>query len=165
MANRLCAYEGCGQSKNSSTHSRHARDGHEYMSDKPVGIQPMSAGMRAFRKESGYDEAVKAAKGSPCQIVSPRCTGIAEHLHEPLSRGRAGGLQRAYEESGGIPACDACNSWIAGDGQVWAAERGFLFRDTIEGREAAREAKVQRESAPNEDAPSPTALPKRSRLK
>lgn len=162
MANRLCARDDCGMSKNASVHSRHARDGHEYMSDKPVGLQVMSAGMRAFRRESGYDEAVKAAKGSPCQIVSPVCTGVAEHLHEPLSRGRAGGLQRAYEESGGVPSCDSCNSWISGDGQVWAAEHGFLFRDTIEGIAAARAAKEARESAADEAAPS---SPRRGRSK
>jgi hypothetical protein len=144
MAARPCAAPNCGGSKNAGIHSRFHAQYHPYLSDKQVGLQPMSAGMREYRKASGYDAEKAAARGTPCQIVSPVCTGIAADLHEPLPRGRAGGLEAAYEIGGGVPACRACNSYCSNEGQVWAAERGLLFRNTVEGRAAAAEAKEAR---------------------
>lgn len=40
------------------------------------------------------DEAIGDGR-EPCQILSPVCTGFVEHLHEPLTRARAGGLEAA----------------------------------------------------------------------
>jgi hypothetical protein len=115
----------CGASRNHAIHSRFHPEFHEYMKDKPVGLQPMSAGMKAFRRESGYDKAAKAARGTACQIMSPVCTGTAEHLHEVLPRGRAGGLKASLRLAPAVEACDACNGWVM-EHQVWARERGFL---------------------------------------
>lgn len=116
----------CGASKNHAVHGRFHREYHEYMRDKPVGLQPMSAGMRAFRRESGYEASAKEAQGKPCQVLSPVCTGYAEHLHEPLSRGRAGGLKAALRDGPApIPCCDRCNSYIS-ENPTWAREQGLL---------------------------------------
>jgi hypothetical protein len=99
--------------------------------------------MSATRQEIGYEDELAAAKGTPCQIVSPVCTGVSEHLHEPMPRGRAGGLEAAVRMGGTIPACDACNGYVSAN-PVWAKERGFLFSNTLEGRTAAAEAKEKR---------------------
>lgn len=125
--NVLPGGDSCEASKNSGIHSRFHPEFHEYMRDRPVGLQPMSAGMRAFRRESGYDAAVQEAKGEPCQVRSPVCTGRSEHLHEPLARGRAGGLKASLRDGPTpLPCCDACNGYI-GENQVWARENGFLI--------------------------------------
>lgn len=124
----------CEGARTSGVHSRHHPEYHEYWKDKPVGLQPMSDGMRAFRKASGYDAAVKDAKGKPCQVVSPVCTGRAEHLHEPLSRGKAGGLKAALRDGPApIPCCDACNSWVM-EHQDWAMQRGLLVKPPVSDR-------------------------------
>lgn len=123
----LCAV--CGAKRNHSSHLRAVAGAayHAYQDASAPGLQPMSEGMRNFRRESGYDAAAKEAKGQPCQVLSPVCTGRAEHLHEPLSRGRAGGLKAALRDGPQpIPCCDACNDYIAGN-PVWATERGFLL--------------------------------------
>lgn len=116
---------------------------HPYQDSSAPGLKPLSEGMRNYRQESGYDAAVREAKGTPCQIVSPVCSGTAEHLHEPLSRGRAGGLKAAVRGGGTVPSCDNCNGYIA-ENPVWAKEHGWLFSATIEGRAAAKEAKATR---------------------
>ncbi len=86
----------------------------------------MSEGMRNFRESSGYGAAAKAAQGQPCQVLSPVCTGRAEHLHEPLSRGRAGGLKASLRDGPApLPCCDACNGYIS-EHPVWARERNLL---------------------------------------
>lgn len=163
----------CDRPKSADVHSRHYRgeDAHGYTLDPADTALGMSEGVRNFRKTSGYDAAVKAAKGGPCQIMSPVCTGRAEHLHEPMPRGRAGNLERAVEIGGTIPACDACNDYCSGEGQIWAAEHGFLFRNTVEGVQAAQAAKEERESRspavsttparrPKSAAPQATGLPR-----
>lgn len=152
--------------KSADVHSRHYRgaDGHPFVLDAEPGLKPMNEGVRNWRQQSGYNDAAKAARGKRCQIQSPVCTGTAEHLHEPLSRGRAGGLRRAVEIGGTVDACDPCNGYVM-ENQVWAYEHGFLFRATVEGEQAAREAKEARESAASEAAPSPSSVPKRSRLR
>lgn len=123
MAARCAVCEG---KKIAGIHSRHHPEFHEYQDSTDPGLKPMSAGMRAFRKESGYDAMVKAAKGQPCQIVSPVCTGTAEHIHEILSRGRAGGLKAALRDGETVPACDACNGYVS-ENPVWAREQGWLI--------------------------------------
>lgn len=127
----------CGAKKGHSVHVLAlGRPGsHPYLDSRRAGLQPMSEGMRAFREASGYNEAAEASKGQACQIVSPVCTGRAEHLHEPLPRGRAGGLKAALRDGPApIPACDACNGWIM-ENQVWARERGFIVKPPARGRE------------------------------
>ena len=117
----------CGAKRAASVHLSRINPGwHAYQNSKRPGLQPMSEGMQAFRDASGYNAAAAAAKGTPCQVISPVCTGRAEHLHEPLSRGRAGGLKAALRDGPApIPACDACNTYIS-DNPVWARERGLL---------------------------------------
>ncbi len=124
MSAKPCAV--CEASKSASVHSRWHPSFHAYEDSTRAGLQPMSRGMRAFRKESGYDEAKAAARGTPCQILSPVCEGVAEDLHEPLARGRAGGLKAALRDGPApIPACRPCNEYVM-ENQVWARERNFL---------------------------------------
>jgi hypothetical protein len=126
MAAKSCAHPNCGAGKNHPVHSRWHKEHHAFLDASAPGLKPMSEGMRNFRKESGYDAAVREAKGEPCQVLSPVCTGYAEHLHEPLARGRAGGLKAALRDGPApIPCCDPCNGYI-GENQVWARENGFL---------------------------------------
>ena len=140
----------CEMKRTANVHLiKHPDYDHPYVLKGEPGLKPMSEGMREYRKTSGYDAAVKAAKGSPCQVVSPVCTGVSMHLHEPLSRGRSGGLQKAVEVGGTIPCCDPCNGYIS-ENPTWAYERGFLHRNTVEGREAARQAKEKREALAEE---------------
>ena len=122
----LCS--ACGCKKAHSIHVRAlGREGwHDYMDNSKPGLKPMSEGMRNFRKESGYDAAKAEAVGTPCQILSPRCTGIAEALHEVLPRGRGGGLRASYALAPTVAACNACNAWVTSDGLLWAKERGFV---------------------------------------
>ena len=143
MPARPCS--NCGRPKSAPNHSRHYRgeDICTYIDNKTPGLAPMSEGMRNWRRQSGYDEHKRAIQGTPCQVVSPVCVGIAEDLHEPLTRGRSGGLRASYEIGGGIPACRPCNGYI-GENPVWAAERGFLFSYTVDGINAAKEAKNRR---------------------
>ena len=117
----------CGAHKAHAVHSRFHPQYHEYWDKTPAGIQPMSSGMRAFRKESGYDAAVAEARGTPCQILSPHCTGTAEALHEVLPRGRAGGLKASLRLAPAIAACNACNSFVTGEGLTWGKEMGFVI--------------------------------------
>lgn len=147
----------CDGKKTAGIHSRHHPQFHKYLDDTTPGVKPMSEGMRNFRQESGYDAAVRVAKGRPCQIVSPVCTGQAEHLHEALTRAKAGGLKAAVANGPVFDSCDACNSYIQ-ENQVWAMEHGFLFRATVEGKQAAAEAK-RAQARPSSPTP-----PRRSRL-
>lgn len=140
---KACAYKGCGARKAHPIHGSFMKDGHPFMDASKVGLQPMNKGMQAWREQSGYNDDARAARGKRCQIQSPVCTGTADHLHEPLSRGRAGGLRRAVEIGGTVDACDPCNGYVM-ENQVWAYEHGFLFRATVEGEQAAREAKEAR---------------------
>jgi len=125
VAAKPCAV--CEASKSASVHSRWHPSFHAYEDATRAGLQPMSRGMRAFRKESGYDEAAREAKGTPCQILSPVCTGLAEALHEVLPRGRAGGLKASLRLAPAVAACNACNSWVTSDGLTWGREHGFVI--------------------------------------
>jgi hypothetical protein len=143
IAANPCAAPNCGASRNGGIHSRFHPQYHAYMDPRKPGLKPMREGMSATRQEIGYEDELAAAKGTPCQIVSPVCTGVSEHLHEPMPRGRAGGLEAAVRMGGTIPACDACNGYVSAN-PVWAKERVFLFSNTLEGRTAAAEAKEKR---------------------
>ena len=120
----------CGKPLSAPVHSRHYReaDGHEFADPRRPGLQPMSEGMKVFRKVSGYDAAVRAAKGKPCAIASPICSGIAEHLHEPLPRGVAGGLAASLRDGPKpVESCDRCNGYVA-EHREWAESHGFLVK-------------------------------------
>ena len=134
----------CDGKRAAGIHSIHHADYHPYWKNKPAGLQPISEPMRAWRAASGYDKALRESKGEPCQIVSEKCTGFVQHLHEPLTSGRSGGKRAAVRDGGFIPACDACNDYCSNEGMEWAEMNGFLFRNTVEGREAAAEAKAAR---------------------
>jgi hypothetical protein len=124
----------CGMSVNASEHVR----GHEkFDHDVPVyskpGLSPMGRRMRRFN-ESEAGKAYNARtreirKGeTPCQIVSPVCTGVAEHQHEDKTRAKSGGIEAAIRKGTQFfPACDPCNSFCS-ENQVWARERGFIVR-------------------------------------
>ena len=133
----------CGGKRTAGIHSIHHENHHPYWKNKPIGIQPVSEGVRNMRRDTGYDAELREKRGTPCQVVSPECTGTVQHLHEPASRGRFGGFAKAVEVGGAVPCCDACNSYIATN-PVWAAEHGWSFSNTIEGRAAASEAKLAR---------------------
>ena len=126
---RPCAYrystgDLCGERQHHSVHSPGAD--HDYVDAKQAGLQPMSAGMRRYREESGYNEAVQEVRGWPCEIKSPVCSGAAEHIHEVLPRGRAGGLRAAVESGAGLLAtCDNCNQYVS-EHPLWSEMRGFL---------------------------------------
>ena len=126
----------CEGKRTAGVHSKHHPEYHPYRDSTEPGLKHVSAGMSEFRRTSGYDKAVKAAEGSPCQVQSPECTGTAEHLHEIKSRGRHGGLRGAYRgPEDGTPCCDACNAYI-GQNPVWAAEQGWLKSATVDGTRA-----------------------------
>lgn len=87
---------------------------------------------RFNQSEEGKDYRARVrelGKGeTPCQIQSPVCTGVAQHLHEDKTRGKSGGLDAAIRKGTQlIPACDACNGYVS-ENQVWARERGFIVR-------------------------------------
>jgi hypothetical protein len=120
---KVCAQ--CGMIKN---HSVHLTD-HDFVDPRPAGISPVGQRMTRFNQSDAgkeYRAQAKATRGQPCQIVSPVCTGFSEHLHEPLSRGRAGGIEAALRDGPEpIPCCDACNGWVS-EHPVWAREKGLL---------------------------------------
>ena len=67
----------------------------------------------AFYKDT-YAPLRDSLVGGKCQASIPDvCTGTSAHLHEILSRGRAGGLQAALRDGSVIPVCDRCNGWIS----------------------------------------------------
>lgn len=119
----LCAV--CEEIKN---HSIHTYD-HDFIDPRPVGISPVGRRMQRFNASDAgkeYRAQARATRGQPCQIVSPVCTGYAEHLHEPLSRGRAGGIEAALRDGPApIPCCNSCNSYVS-EHPVWAREKGLL---------------------------------------
>ena len=67
----------------------------------------------AFYKDT-YAPLRDSLVGGKCEAAIPGvCTGTSEHLHEILSRGRAGGLEAALRKGSVIPVCDRCNGWIS----------------------------------------------------
>ena len=93
-------------------------------------MRPMSAKRAALYRDVYAPMRDKAVGDGhePCQIQSPLCTGYVEHLHEPLTRGKAGGLEASLRDGPKpIPACDACNGYVS-ENQVWAHERGFIVK-------------------------------------
>lgn len=115
----------CGQIKNHSAHTYE----HDFVDPRPSGISPIGRRMMRFQgSEAGreYERTKRETKGQPCQIQGPTCTGYSEHLHEPLPRGRAGGIEAALRDGPKpIECCDACNSYVS-EHPVWARERNLL---------------------------------------
>ena len=124
---KACAQ--CGMIKN---HSIHLTD-HDFVDPRPAGISPVGQRMTRFNEsEDGKKyraHARELAKGETvCQIQSPVCTGIAQHIHEDKTRGKSGGLDAAIRKGTRLwDACDPCNSYVS-ENQVWARERGFIVR-------------------------------------
>lgn len=123
----------CSLSKNALVHSRHYQeaDAHDFMDPRKPGLKPMSERMAEFREASGYNAAVKAARGKPCAVGFDGCMGIAQHLHEPLSRAQAGGLKAALRDGPPpLPCCDYCNEAIEQtvNGRAWALAHGFKVK-------------------------------------
>lgn len=119
----------CGQCDGVKNHPDHTYD-HDFVDPRPVGMNPIGKRAQRFQASDAgkqYEQAKRETKGEPCQIVSPVCTGYVEHLHEPLSRGRAGGIAAALRDGPPpIPCCDACNGYVS-EHPVWAREKGLLI--------------------------------------
>lgn len=124
MKSRILCAE-CQQIKNHSCHTYE----HDFVDPRPIGISPVGRRMQRFQASpegQEYERTKRETRGQPCQIVSPVCTGYAEHLHEPLSRGRAGGIEAALRDGPRpLPACDRCNEYVS-EHPVWAREKGLL---------------------------------------
>lgn len=119
----------CGRIKNNSIHITD----HDFIDPRPAGISPVGQRMTRFNSsEAGKEYRAhvrELGKGETvCQIQSPVCTGIAQHIHEDKTRGKSGGLDAAIRKGTRLfDACDACNSYVS-EHQVWSRERGFIVR-------------------------------------
>ena len=126
-----CGDQGCDRVRSAPIHVFGHPEYHEFNDTRPVGLSPVGRRAQRFQRSSegrAYKQTKREARGTPCQIVSPVCTGYVEHLHEPLPRGRAGGIEAALRDGPDpIPCCDACNGYVS-DHPVWARERGLLLR-------------------------------------
>lgn len=126
-----CAREGCGKPQHHAVHSPSEWE-HDFEDPRRSGLQPVGKAKQRFdRSPAGrtYNARTRElAKGeTACQILSPVCTGIAQHQHEALTRGRAGGIAAALRDGPKpISCCDSCNGY-ASENPVWARERGLLF--------------------------------------
>ena len=119
----------CAQCDGAKNHPDHTYD-HNFVDPRPVGMSPIGKRTQRFQASDAgkeYERTKRETQGEPCQIQGPTCTGFVEHLHEPLSRGRAGGLAAALRDGPApIPCCDACNGYVS-EHPVWARERGLLL--------------------------------------
>ena len=87
-----------------------------YNSTMRVPQKPMNK--MSKKRAKFYREVYQPLKddllGGECEAKIPDvCTGTSEHLHEILSRGRAGGLEAAIRDSDVLAVCDRCNGWIS----------------------------------------------------
>lgn len=106
-------------------------DGHAFLEEtKYRGLRSIGGTMTRFNESlagKAYRAEAVATRGLPCKVKSPRCTGTNQHLHEVLTRGRAGGIAAALRDGPPpIGSCDACNGFISEHPQ-WARERGWLL--------------------------------------
>lgn len=124
MPKKVCLQ--CGERQH---HSIHTAD-HAFVKAAYQGLRPVGEITERFNRSEGgkeYRKQAKQARGKRCLIQSPVCTGSAEHLHEPLSRGRAGGIAAALRDGPPpIPSCDACNGYVS-DHPQWGREHGWLL--------------------------------------
>lgn len=130
---RIVDGQECGQIKN---HTSHGGSGYTHDWLKPevrkerAPMSPIGAATERFNaSEDGieYRARVIAERGAPCPVRAPGCTGKVEHLHEKLSRGRAGGIQAAVRDGPPpVGMCDNCNDHISRYPR-WAKENGWLL--------------------------------------
>lgn len=139
---KACAQ--CGMVKNNSVHLY----GHDFVDPRPAGISPVGqrerpgAGQRFKMSDEGkwYEATKQANQGKPCEMrdflgeaawfeagMQLICSKVGEHLHEILSRGRAGGIAAALRD-GPRPLwlCDSCNSHVSTH-PAWAKEHDLLM--------------------------------------
>ena len=129
----------CGKIRN---HTIHTTD-HRFVDPRPAGLSPI--GQRTVRfndSEDGkkYASTKRANQGKPCEMrdflgeaawfeagMQFICTKVGQHLHEILSRGRAGGIAAALRD-GPRPLwlCDQCNSHVSTHPK-WAEEHDLLM--------------------------------------
>ena len=129
-----CEEPGCGRITSAPCHIvGHPDYEHDYLETKHPGLNPV--GRRARRWQASEEGKAYRAhteelrKGeTPCQINSPVCIGVAQHIHEDKARGKTGGIEAAIRKGATLwDACDPCNEYCS-ENQVWARERGFIFR-------------------------------------
>ena len=128
MSARPCAYEGCGRSKNAPIHLRQSEGFHAYLSDKPVGLQPMSAGMREYRASDAHKESYSQAESycvghaldAPGRCIPPLTP------HHTLKRS-VGGQPFAEAHAPVVTLCAWLNGAIESDPAVraWALTTTF----------------------------------------
>ena len=131
----------CGMIRSASVHL----DGHEWnpppkpgFNQKPrTPIRPRSEERQRYYTDVRIPAVIEAVGDGyrPCEMRTPVCTGRAQTLHEPATRGRFGGLPAAVEAGGEIPSCDACNEWV-GRFPIRAREMGLLRSNTVDGTRA-----------------------------
>ena len=121
----------CGKPQHHAVHSPTEWD-HDFQDSRRAGLQGVGKAKERFNRSPvgrEYNARTAALKDgqTPCQIQSPVCTGVAEHQHEVLTRGRAGGIAAALRD--GPPtvyACDPCNGYVS-ENVIWARERGYIL--------------------------------------
>lgn len=126
--NKLSNGTECEASKNAGIHSRFHREYHEYMKDKPIGIQPVSAPMKAYlasqQHKDVYSEAeaycVGHALGAPGRCQPPLTK------HHTLHRSYAG-LEYSEANAPVVTLCAWLNGAIESDADVrkWAETHTF----------------------------------------
>jgi hypothetical protein len=127
-----CGKEGCDRVRSAPIHVFGLLGyEHPFEDTRPTGISPVGQRMRRFNASPAGQEyrahARELGKGeTPCQIQSPVCIGVAQHIHEDKTRGKSGGLDAAIRKGTRLwDACDPCNAYCS-ENQVWAREKGFI---------------------------------------
>lgn len=130
MAGKTCAAGGCGMAKSADVHSRHYRgaDGHPFVLDGPVGLQPVSAPRRAYMASQEHKEAYGVAEAycvghaldAPGKCMPPLTP------HHTLKQSYAG---KKYAEANApvVTLCAWLNGAIESDPEVraWALRATF----------------------------------------
>ena len=84
---------------------------------------------RQNRERAAMIDRLYPGRIAPCAIRVPVpgiCTGWADDIHEPLTRGRGGSIT---DEDNQVPGCRPCHTYITDtpESQLgWAYERGLL---------------------------------------
>lgn len=127
-----CGEEGCERIRSANIHVLgHPDFGHPYKDDRDTNLSAIGAAKKRFNASPAgkkYNAHTRElGKGETrCQIMSPVCTGIAQHQHEDKARGKAGGIAASIRKGTTLfDACDPCNGYCS-ENQVWARERGFI---------------------------------------
>ncbi len=132
------------QKRTASIHGKQAIAegwGHPFADKRPLGIQAVSEGRRAYLEQSQYPERSKAARAEPCAFFAAgapsvvggfiACDGTAEGIHHIAPRGLFGGLEAA-ERYPTVSACHHHNSWCqqTAEGRAWARTHRFFDEQT-----------------------------------